>query len=221
MQIHFERRNIFAPPLVSGRLGQGQSLPPPPLFGLALANHMAALLVAVVLLPYLLWQTQNGARASSPSTIIAVTSAGLLYLYLPLRFAAQPEFNLVAQYFERDLTQPADLLWMVSGRMFGREMLAYPLLDWMGEIVKFVGELWLNYVGVGLLVGLVGIYPPVARSTERCACCWVRSSPCRYFFSAVMMCSTKGRCSTPPIWCGRFLSRPDVSVCWMPCPTRR
>jgi hypothetical protein len=127
------------------------------LFGLALANHMAALLVAVVLLPYLLWRTKNWRVRFITLTIIAVTTA-LLYLYLPIRFAAQPEFNLVGQYFERDLTQPADLLWMVSGRMFGREMLAYPLLGWLGEIIKFGGELWLNYLGVGLLLGIVGIY---------------------------------------------------------------
>ena len=126
------------------------------LFALALANHMAALLVAVILLPYLLWRTSWRLRIITLA-IIAVTTA-LLYLYLPLRFTAQPAFNLVSQYFERDLTRPDDLLWMVSGRMFGREMLAYPLLDWLGEIGKFGGELWLNFLGVGVLAGLVGVY---------------------------------------------------------------
>jgi hypothetical protein len=126
------------------------------LFALALANHMAALLVAAVLLPYLLWKIPSW-RARIITIAIIGAVAGALYLYLPLRFAAQPQFNLVAHYFDRDLTQPADLLWMVSGRMFGREMFAYPLLEWSGEIGKFVGELWLNYLGVGLLVGGLGI----------------------------------------------------------------
>jgi transmembrane protein TMEM260 (protein O-mannosyltransferase) len=126
------------------------------LFGLAFANHMATILVALILLPYILWNlpTQRGRMFT---LVIIGGVAGALYLYLPLRFAAHPQFNLVAQYFDRDLTQPGDLLWMVSGRMFGREMFAYPLLDWIGEIGKFVGELWLNYLGVGLLVGLLGI----------------------------------------------------------------
>jgi len=126
------------------------------LLGLALANHMAALLVAAVLLPYLLWKTFCW-RARAIMIAITGFTAALLYLYLPTRFAAQPDFNLVAQYFDRDLTQPADLLWMVSGRMFGQEMLAYPLLDWIGEIGKFFGELWLNYLGGGVLLGILGI----------------------------------------------------------------
>ncbi|MBZ0286541.1 MAG: DUF2723 domain-containing protein [Anaerolineae bacterium] len=126
------------------------------LFALALANHMAALLVAAVLLPYLLWKTPAWRTRITFLLIIAI-AAGTLYLYLPLRFAAQPQFNLVAHYFDHDLTQPADFLWMVSGRMFGREMLAYPLLNWLGEIVQFFGELWLNFLGVGLLLGLLGI----------------------------------------------------------------
>ncbi|MEO8607195.1 MAG: DUF2723 domain-containing protein [Chloroflexota bacterium] len=126
------------------------------LFGLAFANHMATILVAVVLLPYILWKIPTW-RARIVTLVIIGGVAGTLYLYLPLRFAANPQFNLVARYFDRDLTQPADLVWMVSGRMFGREMFAYPLLDWVGEIGKFVGELWLNYLGVGLLVGLLGI----------------------------------------------------------------
>jgi len=125
------------------------------LFGLALANHMAALLVAAVVLPYLLRRASWRARIITLA-LIGVTSA-LLYLYLPLRFAAAPEFNLIGHYFDRDLTQPGDLLWMVSGRMFGREMLAYPLLGWLGEILKFGGELWLNFLGVGLLLGMVGV----------------------------------------------------------------
>jgi hypothetical protein len=125
------------------------------LFGLAFANHMATILVALVLLPYILWKIPTW-RARIILVIIGGV-AGSLYLYLPLRFAANPQFNLIGQYFNRDLTQPGDLIWMVSGRMFGREMFAYPLLDWIGEIGKFVGELWLNFLGVGLLVGLLGI----------------------------------------------------------------
>lgn len=126
------------------------------LFGLALANHMAAGLVAIVLIPYVLWKTPTW-RARIITLGIMGMVAGMLYLYLPLRFAAQPQFNLVAGYFNRDLTQPGDLLWMASGRMFGREMFAYPLLDWIGEIGNFFGELWLNFLGVGLLIGLLGI----------------------------------------------------------------
>jgi hypothetical protein len=142
-----------------GNVGARHVVPPfgiALLFGLALANHMAAGLVAAVVLPFVLWKTPTW-RARIIMLGITGGVAGILYLYLPLRFAAQPQFNLVAHYFDRDLTQPGDLLWMVSGRMFGREMFAYPLLDWVGEIGKFVGELWLNFLGVGLLLGLLGI----------------------------------------------------------------
>jgi hypothetical protein len=129
----------------------------PLLFGLALANHMAAILVALVHIPYLLWKIPAWRTRFIFVAIMGLT-AGILYLYLPLRFAAQPDFNLVAHYFDRDLRQPADLFWMVSGRMFGREMFAYPLLDWLGEIGKFFGELSLNFLGVGVLLGAAGIY---------------------------------------------------------------
>jgi hypothetical protein len=126
-------------------------------FGLALANHMASLLVALVLMPYLLWRTPRW-RERASAVAIAVLTTALLYLYLPIRYSAQPEFNLIARYFDRDLRDPADILWMLSGQMFGAEMFAYPPLEWLGEIARFVGELWRNFLGVGLLVGVVGVY---------------------------------------------------------------
>jgi hypothetical protein len=125
-------------------------------FGLAFGVHMAAGLVAVVLLPYALLKT-SGWRARLAGVLITALVAGALYLYLPVRYAANPAFNLLTGYFDRDLTQPANLLWMVSGRMFGRQMLGYDLLGWLGELVNFGGELALNFLGVGMFVGLVGI----------------------------------------------------------------
>lgn len=126
-------------------------------FGLAFGNHMATLLVAGILLPYLLWFTPDWSKRLIAVVILGVTAA-LLYLYIPLRAAAHPDFNLLAHYFSRDLRQPGDVIWLVSGGMFGREMFAYPLLGWVGEIGAFVGELWRNFLGVGVVVGLVGIY---------------------------------------------------------------
>jgi hypothetical protein len=126
-------------------------------FGLSFGVHLAAGLVAIVLLPYALLKTP-GWHARLVGLLLTGLVTGVLYLYLPLRYAANPAFNLVAGYFDRDLTQPANLLWMVSGRMFGRQMLGYDLLGWLGELVRFGGELALNFLGVGLAVGLVGIY---------------------------------------------------------------
>jgi hypothetical protein len=126
-------------------------------FGLALANHLATLLVGLVLIPYLLVNTSAWRSRIIAVTIMSFTVI-LLYLYLPVRTAARPEFDLVTDYFDRDLREPLNIAWMISGRMFGRSMFAYSLLDWVGEIIHFVGELWLNFLGIGLPVGLLGLY---------------------------------------------------------------
>jgi hypothetical protein len=126
-------------------------------FGLSFGVHLAAGLVAIVLLPYALLKTPCW-RARLVGLLITGLVAGALYLYLPLRYAANPAFNLLAGYFDRDLTQPANLLWMASGRMFGRQMFAYDLLGWLGELAHFGGQLALNFLGVGLAFGFVGIY---------------------------------------------------------------
>lgn len=125
-------------------------------FGLAFANHMASLLVAVVLMPYLLARTPGWRERVAALAITAATTA-LLYLYLPIRYAAQPEFNLIARYFERDLRAPGEIAWMVSGQMFGGEMFAYALLDWVGEMRRFAVELFQNFLGVGLVIGALGV----------------------------------------------------------------
>lgn len=127
------------------------------MLGLAFGNHMSTLLVALILVPYMLVQPVPW-RIKLLSLGIMGSIAALLYLYLPVRFAHDPALNLVGRYFDRDLCRPADLLWMVSGRMFGHHMFDYSLAGWIGEIATFGGKFGLNLLGAGALLCAAGLY---------------------------------------------------------------
>ncbi|MEO0561679.1 MAG: DUF2723 domain-containing protein [Chloroflexota bacterium] len=124
------------------------------LIGLGLAHHLAMALVAVVIFPVMLWRLGWRERA----LLCALVAAPLLfYAYLPIRSAASPAFDILS-YFERDMTQPIDLLWMMRGGMFEERMFRYGLLGWLAEVGRF-GLEWLRaLLGIGVVVGFVGLW---------------------------------------------------------------
>jgi hypothetical protein len=103
------------------------------LVGLSMGNHAATIL----LVPACVWYTLTIAprRAFAPRSLL-LTSLALLaglsvYLYLPLRFAAAPAFNYAGLYdatgtfIPTSLSSVQGLWWLVSGRAFAGQMLAY------------------------------------------------------------------------------------------------
>jgi hypothetical protein len=80
-----------------------------------------------------------------------------LYAYLPLRYLADPPLNYVGRYFDVSLATPSGMLWMISGRMFGQEMFGAALADGSINILRLVFSLWLDLLGVGGILALIGI----------------------------------------------------------------
>lgn len=130
------------------------------LAGLNAANHLSSifffpgLVMAVVV-------SGNLKKYTTKDVIITLFFAAiplLLYGYLPLRFIAQPEFNLVSSYFDVDLSKLSGILWMVTGRMLRHAVFSVPLAEGVRNIVKFVWWFWQDLVGVGLIFAAVGLF---------------------------------------------------------------
>jgi 4-amino-4-deoxy-L-arabinose transferase-like glycosyltransferase len=125
--------------------------------GLGLGVHLSlALLLPGFLL--LLWRGKRPWQdVGSWGTAVLAGSLGLLvYLYLPLRYAADPPLNY-ARIWGVDLTTWRGFWWMVTGRMFSSLFFAVPLTELPGELVTYLFRLWSNFLGLGVIVGMWGL----------------------------------------------------------------
>ncbi|MFQ5854599.1 MAG: DUF2723 domain-containing protein [Anaerolineae bacterium] len=149
------------------------------LAGLSFANYPATGLIAPGLAVFV-WLTDRQVLLNPRrlATVAGFFALGLLiYLYLPLRYLAQPGFNYMGRYdadgifHAANLTNPATLWWMLSGGPFKGLMFGYGLGEVIRQAGQFVYFLWGNFLAVGLPLGLVGIIrgwqrdPTVAIST--------------------------------------------------------
>ncbi len=127
-------------------------------WGLSHGSHTSSVLLGPAFL-YGLWPARR--RLWRPRRLLPLAGLFLLglgiFAYLPLRFAANPVVNYIARYFEADLTTPAGLWWMVSGKMFAPEFFAYPARQVLSEAGRFLALLWSDFLGIGLLVGAWGV----------------------------------------------------------------
>lgn len=133
--------------------------------GLGLAHHAAT----VLLIPGCLWLLLTAAprRAFAPRALLPALAALLVgvsaYLYLPLRAGMLPAFNYAGHYDAGGIFQPIDLRspgglwWLISGRAFAGEMLAYQRYEIWGELARFATQLWRAFVAIGIGPGLLGI----------------------------------------------------------------
>jgi len=132
--------------------------------GLASGNHVATVLLA----PGCLWFVlASHPRAALRWRSLAAAAAGLLaglsvYLYLPLLYLTRPAFNYAGHFDASgtfvavDLTTASGLWWMVSGRVFAGQMLAYTGGELLAEFGHFAAELWRAFLVVGVGPGVVG-----------------------------------------------------------------
>jgi hypothetical protein len=132
--------------------------------GLASGNHVATVLLA----PGCLWFVLScNLRAALQWRSLVAAAAGLLaglsiYIYLPVLYLAHPAFNYAGHFDSSgafvpvDLTTAAGMWWLVSGRVFAGQMLAYSGGELLAETGHFVAELWRAFLVVGLGPGLVG-----------------------------------------------------------------
>lgn len=134
--------------------------------GLAAANSpIAVLWWPGLLMLALATQQRRRLRLAHWVGLALALSAGLAFLlYLPLRSLAHPDFIYVGSYdalgrFQPlDLSQPANLLWYLSGRQFSWLMAPYTPAQLAGEFLRFAAWLWAGFLGVGLPLGLWGLW---------------------------------------------------------------
>lgn len=130
------------------------------LFGLSLGNRTTTLLFLPAFALYVLAETK-GRILRDYKVLILMLIAFLLglciYLYLPLRYLADPPLNYASdQLYGVNLTTPGGLWWMMSGQMYHFYAFGYGLVEAMQELTSYLGQLWRNFLGVGALVGVVG-----------------------------------------------------------------
>jgi hypothetical protein len=132
--------------------------------GLSLGHHAAT----VLLIPGCVWYliSTHPQRAFAPPALLSATAALLVgvsvYLYLPLHSGAMPAFNYAGHYnaagafMPVDLRTPNGLWWLVSGREFAGQMLAYQGSELWVELERFGTHLWRAFLGIGIGPGALG-----------------------------------------------------------------
>jgi hypothetical protein len=141
------------------------------LFGLSFGNHMSTLLLVPAFGFFLL--AVAGTEMFRPKRLAALLVpfiAGLgIYLYIPLRYLAHPPFNYAGAYdatgrfIPLDLTRPANLWWLVSGKGFQQLMFDYTPVEFMDEVGQAVHRLWGSFLGLGVVPGILGAWVQARR----------------------------------------------------------
>jgi len=136
------------------------------LTGLSLVNYPATGLILPGLLAFIWFTDRHTLR--KPHHLVGMGAAFLVgasvYLYLPLRYLDRPAFNYIGRYdatgtfHPADLTDPAVLWWVFSGGPFRGLMFNYTLSEALREGFRYAHQLWGNFMGVGLPLGLIGIW---------------------------------------------------------------
>jgi hypothetical protein len=123
------------------------------IFGLSFGNHMSTILLTpglgLLILkrppPLRLWLAGVAAFAIGPLT----------YLYLPIRYAANPALNF-APLLGVDLSTLRGVIWMMRGEMFADSMFGYRPVELPGEIFQFLELLMVTFFGVGVVTAAIG-----------------------------------------------------------------
>ena len=137
------------------------------LFGLSFSSHTSSILFfpgffwLIVTCKHWNWRKWKIYLPVSVFFIIGL----LPYLYLPLRALANPALNY-SNYYNVDLTSWAGFWWMISGKAYHFFAFSYPLDKVPTELYIFIRFLFRNYLGVGFIVGLIGLYLYVRKNTQ-------------------------------------------------------
>ena len=128
--------------------------------GLSLTHHPSTILLFPSLLILVLGRRKQigGNWRTWLASLFALGIPLILYLYLPLRFQANPQLNYVGDYFEVNLATLPGMLWMVSGQMFAKEIFGKSLTAGLTETGNIISVIWLNLLGGGFLLSLYGLY---------------------------------------------------------------
>ncbi len=138
------------------------------LFGMGLGNHMSLILLA----PGLAWLVLTVPTRSvlTPRTFIVAALFGSLgacvFLYLPWRYLSDARLNYARDYWHINLATWDGFVWMVSARMFSSSFFAVPIESLPAQALMFLYRLWSNFLGLGFLIGLAGLFGDFRRRTS-------------------------------------------------------
>ena len=132
--------------------------------GLGMTHHAAMVLLVPGSIFFVL--VTHPRRVFQPAALAAAAVGTLLglsvYLYLPLRYLAQPAFNYAGtydaalQFHPVDLTTLSGLWWLISGRAFAGMMLAYNGAELWHETRLFLAQLGQAFFVIGIGPGILG-----------------------------------------------------------------
>lgn len=119
---------------------------------------------------------------------IGLAVFALSLLYFPLRFAAQPALNLAGTYNESGVFQPVNLQsltgiwWMLSGAQFDRLFFKEGFLPSLSQILETLRLFWQNFLGIGVVLGLVGQWVTFRTERRFWWVWWAAFLPYTYFY---------------------------------------
>jgi hypothetical protein len=127
-------------------------------YGLGLTNHVSGILIAPAYAWVILRTVSWRALLTRLPLLALLFLVGLApYIYLPLRYASNPPLNYVADYYEVDLTTFKGMWWMVSGAAYRFFAFGYDLRGYVQELGQFGFDLWRNFTGLGVGLGVIGL----------------------------------------------------------------
>lgn len=130
------------------------------LYGLSLSNHTSGILFSGGFLWLLFYKNKiNKDFIYKLFSMLLFFLLGFLpYIYLPIRSLENPQLNYLRDYPGIDLTTLRGMWWMISGQAYRFFAFGYRLVEIPGEFYRFGVYLWRNYLGLGVILGVAGIY---------------------------------------------------------------
>jgi hypothetical protein len=129
------------------------------LYGLTLAIHTSGVLFAPAFSVLILWT--DSWKKSYWLLLPAMLSLFLIgmltpYLYLSARASLHPALDYTRLYPGISLASIRGLAWFISGKAYTIFAFAYQWGEIPAETVRFVAYLWRNFLGIGVIAGLIG-----------------------------------------------------------------
>jgi hypothetical protein len=157
------------------------------LFGLAVAIHpINVLFAAGFAVAFLMKRVPF--KLSLLAAFISIAIFGLTLLYLPIRYSANPPLNAAGYYDAQCQYQTVNLqslngmAWFISGRQFESLFFVDGLLPSLSQLSMGLRWFWLNFLGVGVVIGVIGLWSMIHRQKNLLLLWLILTLPYAYFF---------------------------------------
>jgi hypothetical protein len=128
------------------------------IYGLSLANHTSTILFfpgfCLMIISSRHWDWK---KSWIIPCMLAVLLIGLLpYAYFPIVAQSEPVLDYTDHY-DVNLSSFSGIWWMASAQTYRFFAFGYGLDEMPGEFFSFGSYLWRNFLGVGVLIGILGV----------------------------------------------------------------